>query len=65
MVLLNHVVEIFRLTYLDGHLTIGIARFERSEIGAAFVDGHRIGRAILGDRLLEVTPRRSPVPMGA
>jgi hypothetical protein len=56
MVLLNHVVEIFKLAYLDGRLTIGIARFERSEIGAVFFDGHRIGRAILGDRLLEVTP---------
>jgi hypothetical protein len=44
---------------------IGIDRLERGEIGAAFVDGHRLGRAILGDRFLEVTPGCSLVPMDA
>jgi hypothetical protein len=65
MVLLDQVVEIFRLADPDGRFTIGIDRFERGEIGAAFVDGHRLGRIILGDRFFKVTPGCSLVPMGA
>ena len=44
---------------------MGIYRFERGEIGATFVDGQRLGRVILGDRFLNVTPGCSLVPMGA
>jgi len=47
MVLLDKVVEIFGRADLDGHFTIGIDGFERGEIGAAPVDGHRLGHAIL------------------
>ena len=47
------------------HFTIGIDCFERSEIGAAFVDSYRFGHAVPGERLLEVTPGRTLVPMGA
>ena len=65
MVLLDQIVEIFRLADLDGRFTISIDRFERGEIGAAFVDGHCLGRPILGDRFLKVTPGCSLVPMGA
>ena len=65
MVLLDQIIEVFRLADLDGRFTIGIDRFERGEIGAAFVDGHRLGRPILGDRFLKVTPSCSLVPMGA
>ena len=65
MVLLDHVVEIFGLADIDVHFTIGIDCFERSEIGAAFVDGYRFGHAVPGDRLLEVTPGRTLVTMGA
>ena len=65
MVLLDHVIEISGLADLDGRFTIGIDGFERGEIGAAFVDGHRFGHAILGDRFLKVTPCCSLVPMGA
>jgi hypothetical protein len=63
MVLLDQIIEIFRLTDIDGRFTIRIDRFERGEIGAAFVDGHRLGRPILGDRFLKVTPGCSLVPM--
>jgi hypothetical protein len=49
----------------DGRFTIIIEGFECGEIGAAFVDGHGLGRAILGDRFLKVTPGCSLVPMGA
>ena len=65
MVLFDQVIEIFGLADLDGRFTIGIDLFERGEIGAAFVDGHRLGHAILGDRFLKVTPGCSLVPMGA
>lgn len=44
---------------------ISIDRFERGEIGTAFVDGHRLGHAILGDRFFKVTPGCSLVTMGA
>ena len=43
MVLLDQIVEIFGLADLDGRFTIGIDRFERGEIGTAFVDGHVSG----------------------
>jgi hypothetical protein len=65
MVLLDKIVEIFRLADPDGRFTIIIDGFECGEIGAAFVDGHRLGHAILGDRFLKVTPGCSLVPMGA
>jgi hypothetical protein len=64
-VLLDQVIEIFGLADLDGRFTMGIYRFERGEIGAAFVDGHRLGHTILGDRFLKVMPGRSLVLMGA
>ena len=53
MVLLDKIVEIFGLADLDRRFTISIDRFERGEIGAALVDGYRLGRAILGDRFLK------------
>ncbi|SOE68322.1 hypothetical protein SAMN05446635_3273 [Burkholderia sp. OK233] len=65
MVLLDEVVEIFGLADLDGRFTIMIDGFECSEIGAAFVDSHGLGHAILGYRFLKVTPGCSLVPMGA
>ena len=65
MVLRDQIGEIFRLANLGGRFTIRTDRFERGEIGADFVDRHRLGRAILGDRFLKVTPSRSRVPMGA
>jgi len=65
MVLLDKVVEVFGLPDLDGRFTIIIDGFECGEIGAAFVYGHRLGNAILGDRFLKVTPGCSLVPIGA
>jgi hypothetical protein len=53
MVLLDKVVEIFGLADLDGRFTIIIDGFECGEIGAAFVDGHHLGHAILGYRFLK------------
>jgi hypothetical protein len=53
MVLLDQIIEIFGLADLDGRFTIGIDRFERGEIGAAFVDGYRLGYTVLGDRFLK------------
>src|SRR6185437_16869616 len=49
MVLLDDVVQILDLTNLDGRLALGIHRVKRSQIGAAFVDGYRLGRAVLTD----------------
>jgi hypothetical protein len=51
MVLLHDVVQVLDLTNLDGHLALGIHRVKRGQIGAALVDGHRLGRAILNDCL--------------
>ena len=65
MVLLDEIVEIFGLADVDRRFTISIDGFERGEIGAAFVDGHRLGDAILSDRFLEITPGCSLVPVGA
>jgi hypothetical protein len=65
MVLLHDVVQILDLTNLDGHLALGIHRVKRSQIGAAFVDGHRLGRTVLTDCLFEEAPRGSLVPLGS
>jgi hypothetical protein len=65
MVLLDQVIEIFGLADPDGCFAIGIDGFERDEVGTAFVDGHRLGQAILSDRLFKVTSGCSLVPMGA
>jgi hypothetical protein len=65
MVLLDEIVEIFGLADLDRRYTISIDGFERGEIGTAFVDGHRLGDAILSDRFFEITPGCSLVPMSA
>jgi hypothetical protein len=65
MILLNQIIEIFGLTDLDGRLTNAIDRFERGEIGTAFVDGYRLWYSVVSDRFLKVTPGRSLVPMGA
>jgi len=65
MVLLDKVVEIFGLADPDGRFTIIIDGFECGQIGAAFVNDHRIWYAILDDRFLKITPGCSLVPMGA
>jgi len=65
MVLLDEIVEIRGMADLYGCFTIIIDGFERGEIGTVFVDGHRFGRTILGDRFLEVTRGCRLVPMGA
>ncbi|EDZ99590.1 hypothetical protein BH160DRAFT_5135 [Burkholderia sp. H160] len=65
VVVLDKIVEIFGLADLDGRFAITIHDFEFGEIGAAFVDGHRLGPAILGDRFLKVTRGGGLVPMGA
>jgi len=65
MVPLDEIVEIFELADLDRRFTISIDAFERGEIGTAFVDGHRLGDAILSARFLEITPGCSLVPIGA
>ncbi|EEA02820.1 hypothetical protein BH160DRAFT_1828 [Burkholderia sp. H160] len=65
MVLLDEVAEVFGLANLDRRITISIDRFERGEIGSAFVDGYRPGDPILSDRFFKVTPSRSRVAMGA
>ncbi len=48
-VLLDDVVELLTLANLDGRLTIGIDRFERGEIGTAYVDRHNIGHTVPPD----------------
>ena len=56
MALVDQVIEIFEPMDPDGHVTISIDRFERSEIGTILVKACRFGHAILGDRFLKVTP---------
>jgi len=65
MVLLDELVEIFRLADLDEHFAISIDGFKRGEIGAALEAIHSLGHAIPADRFLEVSPGRALVPMGA
>jgi hypothetical protein len=65
MVLLHDVVQVLDLTNLDGHLALGIHRVKRGQIGAALVDGYRLGRAILNDCLFEEALRSSLVPLGS
>ena len=60
----NDIVQVLRLPDLDGRFARGIDSFQRSHIGAAFVERHRLGFAILGDRFFEIPPRRSLIPMG-
>jgi len=64
MVLLDDVVQILDLTNLDGRLAPGIHRVKRSQTGAAFVDGYRLGRAVLTDCPFEEAPGSSLVPPG-
>ncbi|MEA3102065.1 MAG: hypothetical protein QOF74_6305 [Caballeronia mineralivorans] len=64
MVLPDDVVQIFDLTNLDGRLALGVHRVKRGQIGVAFVDGHRLGRAVLTDCLFEEAPASSLVPLG-
>ena len=61
---LDDVVQILDLTNLDGRLALGIQRVKRGQIGAAFVDGYRLGRAVLTDCLFEEAPGSSLVPLG-
>src|ERR1700712_3086341 len=42
MVLLNHVVQILDLANLDECVALGVHRVQRSQIGSAFVDRHRL-----------------------
>lgn len=64
MILLDHVVEIFALANLDRPFTIGIDRFERGEIGAAFVNRHGVRFTVLIDRFLKIPPDCRLVTMG-
>src|SRR5229473_4098630 len=65
MVLLDEIVEILGLADPDGHFAIGIDGFERSEDGATFVDGHRLGNTVTSDRFLNETPGRNLIELGA
>ncbi|MGF6485050.1 hypothetical protein QFZ91_007277 [Paraburkholderia sp. JPY419] len=64
-VLFDHVVQILDLTNLDGRLALGIHRMKRCQIGAALVDSHRLGRAVLTRCLFKKPPGSSLVPLGS
>jgi hypothetical protein len=64
VVLVDSLVQVLRLADLDGRFALGVDGFQRSQIGATFVDRHRLGCAILGDRFFEIPPCRSLIPMG-
>jgi hypothetical protein len=53
MILLDYVVQILDLPNLDGCLALSIYRMERSQIGTAPIDGHRLGCAVLSDGFIE------------
>jgi hypothetical protein len=65
MVLLDQLLIYLDWWILKKRLTIINDRLECSEIGTAFVDGHRRGHAILGDRFLKVTLGCILVPLDA
>ena len=56
MVLFDHVVQVPDLTDLDGRFVLGIDRVQRGQIGAAFVDDHRLVHTILNDRIFKEAP---------
>jgi hypothetical protein len=57
--------QVLDLTDLDGRFALGIYRVQRGQIGAAFVDGHRLGRTILSDRLFKEAARCHRVALGS
>ena len=66
MILFHNIVQVLRLTNLDGLLPVGVNVFELGQIGAAFGDGYCYPvLSVLPDRLLEVPACRNLVPMGA
>ncbi len=65
MVLLDHVVQVLDLADLDGCLALGIYRVQRGPIGAALVDSHCFGRAVLTDSFVKEAPRCRLVPLGS
>ena len=65
MILFDDVVQILDLTNLDGRLAFGIHCMKRGQVGTAFVDGHRFGRSVLTDCLVEEAPGGNLVPLGS
>src|SRR5260370_42334353 len=56
MVLLNDVVQILDLTNLDRGFALGIHRMKRGQIWLRFINGYRLGRTVLSDRLFQKPP---------
>jgi len=51
MVLLGNVLQVLVLANLDGRFTLGVYGLERSQIGSAFIDCHRLRSTVLIDRI--------------
>jgi hypothetical protein len=64
VILFDDIVQVLRLPDLDGCFALGVDGFQRSHTSAAFVDHHRLGLAIQGDRFFEIPLRCCLVPMG-
>ncbi|MGF6482812.1 hypothetical protein QFZ91_005039 [Paraburkholderia sp. JPY419] len=64
MVLFHEVVQVFVLPDPDRGFALGVDGVKCGQIRAAFVDSHRLGFAIEGDRFFEISPRRSLISMG-
>jgi hypothetical protein len=64
MVMLDDVVQILDLPDLDGRFPFSVDGLKGRQIGAAFVHGNGLWRAVLIDGFLEVATRCSFVTMG-
>src|SRR5713101_6213304 len=64
VVLLNDVVQILDLTNLDRGFSLGIHRMKRGQIGSAFINGYRLGRTVLSDRLFKEASGSGLVALG-
>ena len=61
MILLDEVVEVFRLAQLDVWAGIGTHALDGRRVGAAPVDRDLLGQTVQLDGALEESPRRSEV----
>jgi len=65
MILLYNVVPILVLASLDRCLPLSGESIQRGQVRTAFFDCHRLGLAVVIDRLFGVAPRRGLATMGA
>jgi len=65
VILLDQIVEVLRLPYLDVRTTVGAHSHDRCRVGAALVDRDLLGHAVPVDGAFEEAPCCGEVPLGA